>query len=53
MTKLKLKDNTILEVVIRNGQQQDIEKLVQLNKRWQKMILGDNLKDGYFLKIHF
>lgn len=47
MTTIRLKDNTSLEVVIENAVDTDARQLMQLNSKWQKATLGENISDGY------
>lgn len=47
MTKITLKDNSTIDVTVRNATQNDIPNLMLLNQKWQKSVLGENIKDGF------
>lgn len=47
MTKINLKDGSIIIVNVRNANQNDIPDLMRLNQKWQKAVLGENIKNGF------
>lgn len=47
MQQVTLKDGSVIDVEIREANDPDIENLMHLNQKWQKLVLGQDLKDGY------
>jgi hypothetical protein len=47
MPLISLRDNSEIDVEIRDAKISDVEGLMVLNKKWQKIALGEDIKDGY------